>query len=335
MGGDATQTLMCNVNVSCEPNVDCLFSDWSFWSACDGVKRRSRQIQQYGSGNGKFCDGNLKDISPCNPSPNEATPQECAVAPPENCQLSDWSAFSACSASCGGGQQTRSREMLQAPSNGGTLCESPLSQTVQCGNTKCPGPPPVDCEYGEWGDWAECNKCAGERTRSRQITTYPANGGKTCDDFVTEEVGACPRQCHKKTYCTWGEWQSWGSCTATCGAGKRSRRRNLGITDTPALPPPPASELMGLYSELQEHTLMLQSRRPHELSLAFCCGFLSLIVAFAGMRVFTTIRTRIRSREQLANSNQCVYHQDTLISTNAYLHIREVNATDVPLVGDA
>merc|ERR1712056_80739 len=89
--GDATQTQACNVEVSCEPTQDCLFSDWSEWSACtlscNGIKRRSRQIAQYGSGSGKFCEAALKEISQCNPSPDGATPEECAKDPPVDCVL--------------------------------------------------------------------------------------------------------------------------------------------------------------------------------------------------------------------------------------------------------
>merc|ERR1712130_22114 len=43
---------------------------------------------------------------------------DCVV----DCKVSDWSLWSGCSATCGGGNKTRSKEVVQKPENGGEMC---------------------------------------------------------------------------------------------------------------------------------------------------------------------------------------------------------------------
>lgn len=321
--GKARETAMCNMDTPCEPPVDCLFSDWGVWSACsqtcNGVMRRSRRIQRYGSGAGAFCGGALKDISSCNPVPGEGpSPCDVHLEPPVNCQLSEWSDWATCSTSCGGGEAVRTREIAIPAAHGGEACEGPLSVVRQCAMAECPGPEPVDCEYGDWQDWGACGKCGGERTRFRHITQYARHGGKACEPFEAEEVGACPRQCGDVQFCTWGDWDSWSECTAKCGKGKRMRRRYLGLSDEAAAPPAPVQELMGLYSELRTQAKTLEGKRTSELLMAFSCGLFSFVVALAGIRTFMTLQARSRST-----------HASRVGRTE------ELAATELPLVGIA
>lgn len=305
--------------------------------------RRSRRIAQYGAGSGQFCMGALKETWPCNPSPAEATPTGCSVLPPVDCALGSWSPWSSCTATCAGGEHTRSRTISQEPANGGKACDGALAEVEQCNNMQCPGPAPVDCQYGEWQDWAACDKCSGERSRSRQITTYAENGGKACGGdvpgqewfpFQTQEVSSCPRQCGEKKYCTWGDWAAWGDCTAQCGQGKRVRRRYLGVTTVPSAPPPPMQELMRKFSEQSVGLDKIEENRTQEMLAAFTCGFLSFIVMLSGIRVFSTMRTRsavANQRQGLAEESQELRSE----FTPSYHHIQELNATDVPLVWSA
>eukprot|EP00416_Gambierdiscus_australes_P025281 CAMPEP_0171058888 /NCGR_PEP_ID=MMETSP0766_2-20121228/2807_1 /TAXON_ID=439317 /ORGANISM="Gambierdiscus australes, Strain CAWD 149" /LENGTH=844 /DNA_ID=CAMNT_0011514241 /DNA_START=13 /DNA_END=2548 /DNA_ORIENTATION=- len=290
--GDSRETRICNSEVGCEPTVDCLFSDWGLWTACsltcNGVMQRSRRIERYGSGDGAYCEGGLKETAPCNPTMLESTPAGCAEEPPVDCQLGEWTEWGDCSVSCGGGEHAHSRDILRLPASGGKACEGPLAVVRQCGMEKCPGPAPVDCAYGEWQDWGACGKCGGERTRFRHITQYAKHGGKVCEPFEAEEVSACPRQCHEKLYCAWGDWAHWGECSSHCGKGKRMRRRYLGLTAVPSIPPEPVTEMVNMYSELRQQTLSLQGGHQHELVVAFTSGFLFFVVAFAGVRIFLT-----------------------------------------------
>ena len=56
-----------------------------------------------------------------------------------NCKWAPWHAWSECTATCGGGVQNRTREVLQAAANGGKECQGPAAQFRDCNTAKCPG----------------------------------------------------------------------------------------------------------------------------------------------------------------------------------------------------
>ncbi|XP_056642503.1 spondin-2 [Diorhabda sublineata] len=55
--------------------------------------------------------------------------------PPRDCRVSDWSAWSACSKSCGIGEMQRRREVTKHARRGGRLCP-PLVETKWCGSAR-------------------------------------------------------------------------------------------------------------------------------------------------------------------------------------------------------
>jgi hypothetical protein len=57
----------------------------------------------------------------------DCNPQPCAV----DCRVSEWTAWSACSKTCGGGEQSRSRRVITPASSGGASCP-PLAETRPC-----------------------------------------------------------------------------------------------------------------------------------------------------------------------------------------------------------
>ena len=42
--------------------------------------------------------------------------------PPADCKVEDWSSWTKCSATCGGGTKTRGRGVVQEAENGGAVC---------------------------------------------------------------------------------------------------------------------------------------------------------------------------------------------------------------------
>lgn len=114
--------------------------------------------------------------------------------PPVNCVVSDWSQWTTCSKSCGGGTQTRNRTIEVPAANGGTACPTEMSQTQVCNAHVCP----VNCEVTEWGQWSTCSKpCGGgTQTRTRTVKTPAANGGTACPTDLSQtqvcNSQACP-----------------------------------------------------------------------------------------------------------------------------------------------
>jgi hypothetical protein len=94
------------------------------------------------------------------------------------CNLTNWSPWSQCSASCGGGQRARTRQ-FQTNSTENCTQEN-LRETQSCNVDCCP----VDGQYTPWSDWTECTKQCGSGIRKRyRSCTNPAPSckGKPCE----------------------------------------------------------------------------------------------------------------------------------------------------------
>jgi hypothetical protein len=283
--GPVKESKFCNAEVPCNQPVDCEFHDWSAWGGCsltcNGVKKRTRRIKTYGRGKGKWCNGHLKEIFPCNPDAGQPILEQCKQVKPKEYKFGDWALWGACSKTCDGGVQTRERAIVEAV-NGSRTVTGALTEALSCGSD-CPGPPPVDCKFGEWEDWGACGKCGGQKFRFRHILVYPKNGGKQCKLEDTDETKACPIKCEKLNVCMWQDWDDWGTCTAKCGAGKRVRRRHLHAAAMPSSWDGhilsnewDVSEL----EELRKKAASLERPDSRSLTLAFSSGSFAFAAAF-------------------------------------------------------
>ena len=196
---------------------DCVLSLWSSWSACShscgasAQRSRSRTVELEAEGAAGQPCGAL--------SATEACP---LVPCPVDCVLSAWSSWTACSRTCGGGQQQRARAITTAAAHGGTACAGEMwrSEYRACGAAPCP----VDCLVGGW----DCHGCdrtcdIGVRQCARPITVGAAHGGKSCP--AIHKIEACNAQMCPMD-CQLSAWGSWSECSATCGMhAKRARTR--------------------------------------------------------------------------------------------------------------
>jgi len=202
-------------------------SDWSSWSACSkscggGSQTRTRTITKPASNGGKDC-GSLVETQSCN-----------SIACPTDCVTSDWSTWSACSKSCGGGTQTRTRTVTKPAANGGKDCGS-LTETQPCNTQACITPGAVVSSNGRCGPDNGETRCSDGQCCSihgwcgsgldhcvnakRSDTTYDGKNAPTAASLATINCEVSP-------------WTSWGTCSKTCGGGQQTRTRT--ITKQPA-----------------------------------------------------------------------------------------------------
>ena len=187
-----------------------------------GVQERTRTCSEPECG-GADCVGEDNEQQSCN--------TQCC---PVNGMWSHWTDFEACSVSCGGGVQQRTRTCSNpAPECGGTDCIGAATEQQSCNTQGCP----VNGEWSEFGPFGSCsvNCDGGFRSRSRTCDSPPpANGGMDCPcgdpmvqyegcnciDCVTGDAMApCPING------VWSSWSEFSPCSVTCGGGTRSRKR--------------------------------------------------------------------------------------------------------------
>jgi len=126
-----------------KPNdiVDCEVSDWTVHECsvpCDdalegGEQDLTRDVVQKPNEFGVKCP-KLNWVSKCNQIP-------CPI----KCEMEDWEGWSACTAECGGGVQSRARAIDIRPKNGGQACDV-ASESRACNTGSCDR----DCQLTNW-----------------------------------------------------------------------------------------------------------------------------------------------------------------------------------------
>jgi len=209
--GECTETEACK---DCDCPVNCEVSGWSDWTPCSkscggGKTKRTRTITRQPANGGAQCPP-LVEEDDCNE-------EEC----PTNCEMGQWGPWSTCSASCGGGVETRTRVIKTPACNGGAEC-GPTQETRPCGTNKCP----IDCVLSDWCEFGQCSKTCGggTQTRTRTVITQPQYGGKAClplTDTAPCNTDPCPQDCEL------GPWCPWSDCSKKCDGGLRTRSREI------------------------------------------------------------------------------------------------------------
>ncbi|XP_038645858.1 thrombospondin type-1 domain-containing protein 7B isoform X2 [Scyliorhinus canicula] len=187
-------------------------------------------------------------------TPKPASDQACLIPCPQDCVVSELSAWSACSKGCGKGLQHRIRSVLSPPLYGGKTCPS-LTETKGCDIQ-------VSCLVGEddfqyslkVGPWSDCRlphqrhiwqngkavlnlglQSSKKNDVKHQIQQHskPRDveiGYQTRHVHCTRSDGknamlslcihgdtpAIIQSCVMPTDCEFSEWSGWTSCTKTC-----------------------------------------------------------------------------------------------------------------------
>uniref|UniRef100_UPI0037E9B6AB hemicentin-1 n=1 Tax=Semicossyphus pulcher TaxID=241346 RepID=UPI0037E9B6AB len=213
--GKAVEVIMCSVR-PCP--VAGNWGSWLPWNQCSetcgkGMKSRIRLCNNPPPAfDGPQCEGSDTQTQMC----KERT---CPV----DGKWSSWVSWGACSVSCGGGTRQRTRLCASpAPQHGGRQCEGNDVHIDFCNSDPCP----INGNWAPWSSWGSCSKtCNGGQMRRYRTcdNPRPANGGRACAGADTQIQRCSTDNCPVDG--SWGSWQSWGECSASCGGGERSRVR--------------------------------------------------------------------------------------------------------------
>lgn len=134
-----------------------------------------------------------------------------------NGSWSAWGSWDACTVTCGGGTQTRTRSCTDPiPEHGGLNCTGSAEESAACGTVTCPLPGETQSQLphpdtitilyalvnGAWSAWSIPSACSvtcgtGPGTRTRTCDNPPpSNGGSTCvgagSEPATCSLSPCP-----------------------------------------------------------------------------------------------------------------------------------------------
>ncbi|KAL5272728.1 hypothetical protein ACHWQZ_G000802 [Mnemiopsis leidyi] len=213
--GVPTEREACNTQ-GCP--VDGQWGHWGRWDQCSeicggGNQTRTRQCNRPAPRNGGAeCVGNDHQSRDCNQKP-------CPID-------GGWGVFgnwSECSAECGGGIQTRSRECNNPPPQyGGLECQGDSVKVAECNIQHCP----IDGGWGVWGNWSDCSvSCGGGIQTMTKLcdNPRPQYGGKLCEGEDTKTRSCKEQPCPVNG--GWSEYGPWSNCTEVCGGGNKTRLR--------------------------------------------------------------------------------------------------------------
>lgn len=218
--------------------IDGGWTTWSAWGTCSatcggGTQTRTRTCTNPAPANGGAnCVGSTTETQACNT-------QTCIVTPIDG-GWSAWSTYNTCTATCGGGTQTRTRTCTNpTPANGGAQCVGSTSETTSCNTQACTGAGlTVDGGWSTWSGWSVCTKTCGNGTQIRTRSCnnpVRSNGGALCVGTASETQYCNTQTCGTGTAVNggWSAWGEWGNCSATCGGGIQTRSRTC-TNPTPA-----------------------------------------------------------------------------------------------------
>lgn len=153
---------------------------------------------------------------------NQKKTQEIFSKERRDCETGEWSEWSPCSVSCGGGSQSRNRLMKTPAKNGGSCI---LKETKEGCNTN---PCPRDCKVSDWSQFSSCQNVNGvwKKIRTKTVREFPQFNGKECPPLTEEEV--CP-----PVNCQISDWSEYYPCKYDVNEKVFKKRRLKTVTQRP------------------------------------------------------------------------------------------------------
>ena len=240
--------LICRDNCDDDNNGDKsrTYTQWSNWSPCENncidqyqpnsrnrksnTRSRTRKCRTLSN-----CDyTKLYQVQAC-PEPTEYCTDTTTTS------ISNWSAWSVCSVTCGNGIQIRNRYCLTP--NRPTIClKYQMKQIRQCSSQE------KICreQWSNWSAWSMCSStcrnieglqyrrrvCAGDSCQKNTSVDYkPCFVGdaypfcRDKDGNANEDSTNNPDKDTNENTMTWTSWSSWSSCSRSCNFGRSTRIR--------------------------------------------------------------------------------------------------------------
>ena len=133
-----------------------------------GVQTRARTMLTQGNAQGKQCPTNAW----YNSEWYEVLVQQSSV--PDRLRVERLEHVEPCSATCGGGWQSRTQRVAREARFGGTHC-APTYENKR-GETACD----IACKFTEWSAWSPSHSCGTDGVERRHRSVKQDNAGATC-----------------------------------------------------------------------------------------------------------------------------------------------------------
>ncbi|KAM4705238.1 SCO-spondin-like [Rhinophrynus dorsalis] len=178
------------------------YGSWSEWGPCTvscggGQRQRSRPCTEQDP-SAAPCGGETQEVEECNRRP-------C----PADCEVSEWSEWSECSASCGGGISERNRTVLVPADPGGAPCPSPMLLHRTCNSHNCTPECPGDQVYSDCAN--SCPRTCTDLQPDTECVNGSCEPGCSCPpgQLLLDGICVTPENCncslHPSSNLQWAE----------------------------------------------------------------------------------------------------------------------------------